>query len=67
MCGLRPCDPMTEACTWSAAYREACEARALSAWPLERRRAYLKALPVERRAGLEKILMRLWIERKGRW
>lgn len=67
MCGLQPCEPMTETCTWSAAHREACEARALAAWPLDQRRAYLKALPAERRARLEEILMRLWIERKAGW
>lgn len=44
MCGPTPCAPMHDACTWSEAHRQACEARHVLAMPFPLRRPYLQAI-----------------------
>lgn len=47
--------------TFTPEFRLACEARMVLGWPLEERRAYLAARPVQaRRADLETEMRRQW-------
>lgn len=48
MCGLKPCTPMHDGCTWSEAHRIACEARHILAMPLQERRDWLADLEIRR-------------------
>ena len=50
--------------TFTPEFRLACEARMVLGWPLEDRRAYLAARPVQaRRADLETEMRRQWAAR----
>lgn len=61
---LCPFCAATPAPTFTPEFRIACEARMVLGWPLETRRAYLAARPVQaRRAELEAEMRRQWTVR----
>ena len=67
MCGTSPCNPMTEACTWSEAHKWRCLARHVLAMPFDDRKPWIQAFKGNRRRLSEEIKLEHWreLQRRG--
>ena len=66
MCGQKPCNPMTPACTWSRQHALSCEARWLLTMPKEFRTEYLdKPLVAGRAEDLKVAMLSEWGKRNA--